>query len=140
MGYASSLNQIFLDIDQGNLSNVEKAVKDGIDVNYSNEFGETLLMRAANNKHFHIVKLLISARANVNIKDKYGFTVVDILESNIRRAGINRDQVVETMRHQGLTEDSIKNMLGEPNGKAKGFTEDDRKMWQEILDYIHKLK
>lgn len=137
---ASPSQQIFNDIEQGNLARVEDAVKNGLDVNSSGEYGWTLLMHAANSRQLSIVKFLISKGANIDTKDKFSFTVVDILESNIRRAGRNRDKMIQGMRDDGLSEKTIRDMLGGARGEEKKLTEEDRKVLEEILDYINKAR
>lgn len=133
MANGASDERIFEYIGSGNLPATERAITEGANVNHASKHGETLLMRAASTKQFSIVKFLVQKGAKVETRDKYGFTVIDILESNIRRAGTNRDKMVNAMRAQGLSDDAILKLIGK-----KGATEADRKSWDEILQYLRE--
>jgi ankyrin repeat protein len=50
----------------GNLSNVQKALSDGADINEKNNNDMTALMAAAKNGHIYVVKLLMEKKADVN--------------------------------------------------------------------------
>lgn len=134
--------QIFADIERGDLKRVEEALKAGVSVDATDRFGQTLLMRAASAKSLSIVRSLIDRGADIRAKDRYGFTVIDILESNIRRSGKNRDHMIEGMKNQGLSTDQIEKMLGPPAAvvDGKSFTEDDRRAWEEILQLVNSKK
>jgi hypothetical protein len=137
---ASPVNQIFINVERGELVQVRDALEHNVNVNLANDFGETLLMRAAAAKQLAMVKLLLDNGADIRAKDRYGFTVLDILGTNIRQAGVNREKMVDAMRNQGLTDESITALLGDPKSGAKRFSEEDRRLWQEILDYIEAFE
>jgi ankyrin repeat protein len=51
-------------------------IAQGADVNATDRFGKTALMRAALNNHFDVVVLLIESGADVNAKDRDGQTAL----------------------------------------------------------------
>lgn len=52
--------------DSGDLKNVKKMVKSGIDVNYADSNGYTALMNASYGGHLSVVKFLIKSKANLD--------------------------------------------------------------------------
>jgi ankyrin repeat protein len=61
---------------QGFISTVRDCLAQGADVNATDRFGKTALMRAAFNNHFDIVASLIESGADVNAKDRDGQTAL----------------------------------------------------------------
>lgn len=59
-------------VESNNLQEVHSIIKNSFDVNYQNESGETLLMRASSCGHLEIVKLLVENGANVDLLDLEG--------------------------------------------------------------------
>lgn len=60
---------------QGDAKGVEELLKDGIDVNSINLDGRTALHIAACEGRLDVVKLLLSWRANIDARDRWGSTV-----------------------------------------------------------------
>lgn len=72
-------NQLLLiSAANGETKNVEKYLKEGAFIDIKDANGYTPLHCACFNKHVEVVKLLVEAGANVNLKDthSYGFTVL----------------------------------------------------------------
>ena len=61
---------------EGNIEEVKHLLETGVNINSTNNDGETALMKAAQNGHIEIVKMLIEKGADVNFKDKYGSTAL----------------------------------------------------------------
>jgi ankyrin repeat protein len=136
MAFASQTSDVFYYAEVGNLARLADALKDGGDVNRTTKYRETLLMRAAIHNQLSVVKFLLNNGANIAAKDRFGFTVTDYLESNIHRAGVNRERMIDAMKQQGLSAEAITRILSESNETMKTFTEKDKKSWGEILEYI----
>jgi uncharacterized protein len=64
----------------------------------SHDSGITALMYAADGGHVEVVKLLIARGANLNIKDKFGWTALSGLDS-----GVNDQQkaVIRILKRAG---------------------------------------
>lgn len=56
-------------VEQNRLAEVEKALKDGTDVNTQNSGKQSLLLIATRNGNFEMAKLLVSYGADVNLQD-----------------------------------------------------------------------
>ena len=59
-------------VSGGNIKQVKDLISTGIDVNILNEDGDTALIIASKNDHLEIVKVLIAAGADANIKSRHG--------------------------------------------------------------------
>jgi len=57
-------------VEQNQLKEVEKALKNGADVNTQNRGKQTLLLIATRNENFEMAKLLVSYGADVNLQDE----------------------------------------------------------------------
>ncbi len=79
----------------GYLSEVEKLIGIGVDVNMQNNNGRTALMMAAGNGYFEIVELLIEAGADNNLQDINGYTALKFA------AGYGRIEIVEFLINIG---------------------------------------
>lgn len=89
---------------EGNMSRLEKALKNGADVNCKNEFDATPLMLAAWNARDNFVKVLLKNGADINARTKDGETaliavadyghknIVDILLDNGADLNIEKDR------------------------------------------------
>ena len=73
---------------------------DGLDVDVRDDAGLTALYRAAHNDQKETVSLLLSNGANVNIRDKFGTTPLDVT-LNDNSAGLLR-------KHGGKTGQELK--------------------------------
>ncbi len=99
-------------------------------VNSRNEKGETPLMAAARLGDVEIVKILISAGAEIEARD-HGFSVKDQIDSYLRRTGEARAQIVSFLRKDGFSEKTIRAFEAESD-KLQG-TPDRIKAWKDIL-------
>lgn len=99
-------------------------------VNSRNEKGETPLMVAARLGDVEIVKILISAGAEIEARD-HGFSVKDQIDSYLRRTGEARAQIVSFLRKDGFSEKTIRAFEAESD-KLQG-TPDRIKAWKDIL-------
>ena len=69
---------------RGNTILIKQLLADGMDVDVTDEEGLTALYRAAHNDQKETVSLLLRNGANVNIRDKFGNTPLDVtLNDNI---------------------------------------------------------
>jgi len=83
-----SQETFFQAVKSGNYAEVERLIEEGVDVNFKDNYGRTVLMYATLSmdetlsidkmlkKHSEIVKLLIDAGADVNAKDNEGVTAL----------------------------------------------------------------
>ena len=62
--------------ERGNVREVERLIKGGVDLNIRGIWGWTALIWASLNNHVEVVKLLIEAGANLNIRDNGGKTAL----------------------------------------------------------------
>ena len=99
-------------------------------VNSRNEKGETPLMVAARLGDVEIVKILISAGAEIEARD-HGFSVKDQIDSYLRRTGEARAQIVSFLRKDEFSEKTIRAFEAESD-KLQG-TPDRIKAWNDIL-------
>lgn len=74
--------------DKGDLAGVTQAIKNGADVNFKDNEGETALIEAVESGKIDIVKLLIKKGAKINLQDDEGETALHeaIEEGNIEIA------------------------------------------------------
>ena len=127
---------IFNAIKNGNVKEVTRMAK--LNLDERDAFKKTPLMCAADQGNFEIVKVIAEAGADINARDKCGFTVIEQLESIIRRTGEKKKQTEEQLKKQGLNEKEIEKLMmnsAPPNESAENI-----KNWQNILDYLKKLK
>ncbi len=128
---------IFEVIKKGNVEEVKNMVSAKKDVDVKDQYGRTPLMLAAEEANMQIVKALIEAGADIDAKDK-GFTVIDQLESILRRTGENKKRTIEKMRRDGFSEQLIESLIKD----AAALHESPEKIrnWQGILDYLKQVK
>ena len=85
---------------RGNTKLIKQLLEDGMDVDLTDKEGLTALYRAAHNDQKETVSLLLSNGANVNIRDKFGNTPLDVTLN---------DNIVELLRqHGGKTAEELK--------------------------------
>ena len=65
-------DQLFQAVQQGNLSDISNAIKNGADINGQDENGNTPLHWAAKSGNLENIKYLITTGAKINIKNKIG--------------------------------------------------------------------
>lgn len=62
----------------GNLKAIEALINNGVDINMTNNLGQTALHYALNLDSIDVPKFLISKGADLNAKDKKGITPLDV--------------------------------------------------------------
>lgn len=62
----------------GNLKTIEALINNGVDINMTNNLGQTALHYALNLDLIDVPKFFISKGADVNAKDKKGITPLDV--------------------------------------------------------------
>lgn len=129
-------SDIFELAKSGDLNKIKSFGGLATSINSKNKFGQTALFVAAVNQHKELVKFFIESGADVNIKDNYGFTVSQFLQSLINRSGVNRDKGIQSLRSQGLSEEVIKQMTGSNVVEGYQGTDDDLRKWTDILNLI----
>jgi uncharacterized protein len=70
-------------------------VKQGLDVNVSNQDGRTILMDAVEVEYLNFVRILIQAGADVNAKDKSGKTALQIAMAK------NNPDIIQLLKEAG---------------------------------------
>jgi uncharacterized protein len=70
-------------------------VKQGLDVNVSNQDGRTILMDAVEVEYLNFVRVLIQAGADVNAKDKDGKTALQIATAK------NNGEIIQLLKEAG---------------------------------------
>ena len=60
----------------GDVTTLVAQMKKGLDINYQNEEGRTILMRAAKRDHKDVVRILVDNGADVNKRDLNGKTAL----------------------------------------------------------------
>ena len=84
-----------------------------VNINHTNEQGKTPLMIASENGHRNIVKLLLSAQANVNKQDDLGRTAVMLAKTiEIYQTLVQANADITIVTHKGSTPLYISCLLG----------------------------
>lgn len=67
----------------GEVTEVEKVLEQGVDVNQTDDEGYSALQAAAENDHLEVVKLLVSKSADVQYKSEYtALQLAEMAENN----------------------------------------------------------
>lgn len=131
-------------VKSGEIAEVRQMANTGKNLDARDSQNWTPLMVAAQAANAEAVKLLVEAGADINATDK-GFTVIDQLESILRRINLNtpeyKQKHIEQMRRDGIKEDVIKRIIqmDEASIPRQNSTDAVRK-WQAILDYLKQVK
>lgn len=75
--YAEDLPPLHAAAAKGDISEVEKLIADGCDINLQDTLGKTALHYAAENGHGQTVSVLLKHGSNITLKDNSGFTAYD---------------------------------------------------------------
>lgn len=125
-------------IDTGNATRVREVEKKS-QINEVDESGRTSLMLAARQGNLVVVKKQLLEGADIEIRDKYGFTVIDQLESILRRTGPALKATIESMRKQGFSEDTISKLVAS-SAVPGNPTEKELEGIKTVLTYLKKVK
>jgi uncharacterized protein len=85
-----SINPLMSNVDDKNEGAVKKLIDYGVNVDAQNNAGETALMIAAKRGNFNMVKILLDACSNKEIKDLDGFTALDKALANSRQKWLTK--------------------------------------------------
>lgn len=129
---------IFTAIGEGDVAKVQEMARtnqlDKIDAT-----GRSPLMVAAGSGKLAIVKVLLQEEADIDFRDKYGFTVIDQLESILRRSGTNMQATAETLRKQGVSEAAISNLVAS-SAVPGNPSEKDVQQIKAVLKHLKEVK
>lgn len=79
-----STMQLLFMASKGDVRGVEELIDEGIDVNSIDLDGRTALHIAACEGHLGVVKALLSRRANIDARDRWGSTVCLLLNATVK--------------------------------------------------------
>ncbi|MGI6497154.1 MAG: ankyrin repeat domain-containing protein [Kiritimatiellia bacterium] len=132
-------------VRNGNLHEVKQMVRDKALLDKRDAHGRSPLMLAAEQGNVEITKVLIEAGADVNARDRFGFTAVDLIESILRRVHFNSPEFLreraERMRREGFSEDVVEKELKLLKGSAvpgPQRTANDIQNLEEVLRCLKK--
>jgi hypothetical protein len=134
-------------VQNGDLEAVQQLSRDTRTLNTRDAYGRTPLMLAARMGHIEMAKTLIEAGVDIDAKDKYGFTAIELLESILRRIPFSSPEYLqeraEEMRQEGLSEDSIRKriqVIADSAVPGPTKTEEDIRKLNEVLHYLRQIK
>jgi ankyrin repeat protein len=128
---------LFDAIKDGNLGEVKQMAHIKSNLDARDEQNLTPLMLAAKQASVENVKTLVVAGADLNAHDK-GFTVIDQVESYLRRTGDNKKRAIEMMKRDGYSKQLIESM--EKDAAALNESPEQIRKWQAILAYLKQVK
>jgi hypothetical protein len=135
---------IFDAIMNGNTTEVRRMASMTKNLDARDNQGRTPLMLAAEEANMECVRVLVDAGADIDATDK-GFTVIDQLESMLRRINSNtpefKQKRIEQMRRERFSEDVVRKDIQMFEASVpRQKNADDVQKWQVILDYLKKVK
>jgi hypothetical protein len=143
---ASAEKSVFEAIKNGDVEEVKRMAKTKDTLDTRDVHGRTPLMHAAEQGNLQMATVLAEAGADINAKDKNGFTAIDLLESMLRRLNMNtpeyKQKRIEQMRREGFSEDVIRKDIQMIENPAPGLQKnaDDVQKLQGVLDYLKQVK
>lgn len=126
---------IFAAVAAGDVDRTRAMARAG-QVDKQDSFGQTPLMFAARQGKLDIVKVLLQEGADIDVRDQYSFTVIDQLDSIVRRTGQKLEAAAESMRKQGLSEKAISGLVASSAVPGNLFDGDLRR----VESVLHHLK
>lgn len=147
MSFADSAEKsVFEAVKNGDVEKVKRmaTIKENLIARDAN--GRTPLMNAAEQGNLQMATVLAEAGADINVKDKNGFTAVDLLESMLRRIQLNtpenKQKRIEQMRREGFSEEVIRKDIQMIENSAPSLQKsaDDVRKLQGVLDYLKQVK
>lgn len=128
---------LFDAINDGNIAEVKQMANTKPNLDGRDEQNLTPLMVAAKKASMENVKTLVEAGCDLDAQDK-GFTVIDQVESYLRRTGDNKKRAIEMMKRDGYSKQLIESM--EKDAVALNESPEQIRKWQAILDYLKQVK
>lgn len=128
---------LFDTIKDGNIAEVKQMANTKTNLDARDEQNWTPLMVAAKEASMENVKTLVEAGSDLDAQDK-GFTVIDQVESYLRRTGDNKKRAIEMMKRDGYSKQLIESM--EKDAAALNESPERIRKWQTILDYLKQVK
>lgn len=89
---------------------IDMLLQAGVDVNATNEQGNTALMTAADNNEPSLVKFLLMRGANPHIKNKAGKTALEIVREKYARVAAHKKPAKDAQKVSELLEQALKNL------------------------------
>ncbi len=129
---AKKLSQGFWD-DMGDLKSsdeIKELLKKGADVNASNKYGETALMKVARCGKLDAVKYLTEQGADLEASDKFGNKVLNIAKIWKRDDCV---KFLEELQQKEVAKEPYEAKVEVLSGKEKNTTVKKRGMWQRMF-------
>ncbi len=143
----SAEKSVFEAIKNGDVEEVKRMATTKEALAARDVHGRTPLMNAAEQGNLQMATVLAEAGADINAKDKNGFTAIDLLESMLRRIHLstpeNKQKRIEQMRREGFSEEVIRKDIQMIENSAPGLQKksaDDVRKLQGVLDYLKQVK
>ena len=108
MGCTTSKEQdLFAAIKNGDIATVQQLLDQGVDVNSTNDEGETSVILASACGNLYLVELLLAKGANVDIQCMHGYTALmwasDKGRQDIVKALVDKNAKLDTRDNNGMT-------------------------------------
>ncbi len=78
----AGVSGLMVAVEEGNLSEVQKQLASGADINFQDANGNTALIRATNAGNEQIAKYLVKNGADTQIKNNAGYSALDVAKAN----------------------------------------------------------
>jgi hypothetical protein len=133
---------VFNLLDQGDVNGLKNWNGAAGALNAHNADGWTPLMCAAEKGDLQLVKILLEKGANINVKDKQGFTVLERADSVVRRMTDCTDERKklqrEQMKREGIKDEVIEKYIRLIEGSLPANLKDPQLLpkYQAVLDYL----
>lgn len=141
-GHKRSIIEAVLD---GNTNEVQGFLQEGNTLDARDSHGRSPLMLAAEQGNIELTKTLVEAGADINAKDRYGFTAIDLIESILRRISFSSPEYLQErenkMRQEGISEESIKKriqLIKDSSVPGPPKSEEDIRNLREVLRYLNE--
>lgn len=90
------LNELFGAVHRNDFEKVKQCIAEKVDLNYSDNLaGNTALMNAVQENHFHIVKLLLIHGADTEHKNYDGYTALSLAKLYQKEDGVSIVNLLE---------------------------------------------
>jgi ankyrin repeat protein len=117
----------------GTIADIQSLLDQGMSVDKPlGKFQNTMLQIAVMYQNEDVVRLLIERGADPGVKDSTGFTTYEYLDVLERRAGVNREKAISSLRQQGISESVIQGNYPEIDANGRDFTARGAGIWDRI--------